>query len=129
MGTRTAWACPGAVANPCKTRGISIELHLIGFRNVLQWFAIPPADPEGSSNPRALLITLFLRYVTTRCREMVGPELLGCQSLFMDMSTLLKFPDAVLRDLAGNAFEASCCAATTYVQCTVLGFIQSGGFV
>lgn len=56
----------------------------------------------------------------TGCRPMVGSKRLAVQSLFFDREVLRKTPDVVLRDLASNAFEASCCAAVALLQNIVL---------
>ena len=60
-------------------------------------------------------------YLSHRCRLLLGVEALRLQSFFHpDPGRLLAFDDRLLRDLAGNAFEASCCAASLLVVLLVL---------
>ena len=63
-------------------------------------------------------------YISTRCRPLLGVECLRLQSLFFpgheQGQFLLDFSDATLRDLAGNAFEGSCCAAVVFSCCVLL---------
>jgi len=61
------------------------------------------------------------KYLTKHCRILLGVESLRLQSLFFaDDRALKQFSNGLLNDLAGNAFEASCCAASALVCCLVL---------
>jgi hypothetical protein len=51
---------------------------------------------------------------------MIGKELLAVQSIFIEPHITARFDEVLLRDLAGNAFEASCCAAILFAQCILL---------
>ena len=61
-------------------------------------------------------------YLTQRCRFLHGIEALRLQSIYLaDAQRITRaFSSAFLRDLAGNAFEASCCAMTFFITCIVL---------
>lgn len=59
------------------------------------------------------------KYLTHRCRFLHGVESLRLQSLWFDADAVGPFGDSLLRDLAGNAFEGSCCAASVLVCCTL----------
>jgi site-specific DNA-cytosine methylase len=54
-------------------------------------------------------------YLTSKCRFIFGVELLRLQSIFFPQELqLTAFDDSLLKSLAGNAFEGSCCAATLF---------------
>ena len=54
-------------------------------------------------------------YLTSKCRFIFGVELLRLQSIFFPQELqLIAFDDSLLKSLAGNAFEGSCCAATLF---------------
>ena len=55
---------------------------------------------------------------------MVGVEQMRLQSLWFDLDTLAKFENPLLGDLAGNAFEVSCCSAVLFSALLLL----SSGF-
>ena len=58
------------------------------------------------------------------CRMISGWEELRLQSIFYsEPSRLQHFPNQLLKDLAGNAFEGSCCAATI---CACICLVSSG---
>ena len=60
-------------------------------------------------------------YITDRCRTSIGFEHLRLQSIcYPNPEKLLEFPDHLLVDLAGNAFELSCYAASTFASCVML---------
>ena len=63
-------------------------------------------------------------YVTNKCRLLVGVEQMRLQSLWFDLDTLAKFDNGLLGDLAGNAFEVSCCSAVFFSALLLL----SAGF-
>ena len=65
---------------------------------------------DGASHAGAVL-THGHRYLTHRCRFMLGAEEMHLQSLFPPDSLLAKFDNATLCSLAGNAFEVTCCSA------------------
>jgi hypothetical protein len=55
------------------------------------------------------------KYISSRCRILLGLEGLRMQSIFYSPSqekTVREFSNSFLSDLAGNAMEGSCCAAT-----------------
>jgi hypothetical protein len=67
-------------------------------------------------------------YLSHRCRLLLGQEALRLQGLFYPSPERLNiFEDKFLRDLAGNAFEASCCAAALFIVCVVLSRGASAG--
>lgn len=51
------------------------------------------------------------KYVSSRCRFLLGAEQLRLQNVWLDPEVLSCFPNKLLADLAGNAFETSCCCA------------------
>jgi hypothetical protein len=60
-------------------------------------------------------------YIGSRCRFLTGLEQLRLQSIFFpDEEKLMTFEDHVLRDLSGNAFDGSCCAATIFSCCILV---------
>ena len=61
-------------------------------------------------------------YVSSKCRFAVGQEALALQGLhFGDMQVRLEqMPQALLRNLAGNAFHAWCCAAVVHSSVELL---------
>ena len=58
------------------------------------------------------------KYLTKFCRPLLGVEALRLQGLWWRPSSpyCRAFPDKLLRDLAGNAFEASCFAASFFAS-------------
>lgn len=60
------------------------------------------------------------KYITSRCRMLLGTEALRLQSLWFGEAALSPFDDSLLLNLAGNAFEGSCCAATVFSSCVLL---------
>ena len=71
---------------------------------------------HGESSPWCCLtITPTGRkYVTSRCRFLLGIEQLRLQHVWFDESLLEGVPNDLLCDLAGNAFENSCFAAVLF---------------
>jgi len=59
-------------------------------------------------------------YFTHRCRLQVPLESFYLQGIAYDQRVLSKFPSSTLQDLAGNAFETSCCLASIVVACLML---------
>ena len=63
------------------------------------------------------------KYITTRCRLVTGREALNLQSIFFPAEVagrLDTFSNELLMDLAGNAFDANCYAATFFCSIVVL---------
>ena len=63
------------------------------------------------------------KYITTRCRLVLGREALNLQSIFFPAEVVGRldlFPNELLMDLAGNAFDANCYAATFFCAIVVL---------
>lgn len=63
------------------------------------------------------------KYLTDRCRPILGLEGMALQSIFFpeNVAKLMgQFSNDLLGDLAGNAFEGSCCAATIFSSCMLL---------
>jgi len=57
-------------------------------------------------------------YVANKCRWLLGVEHLALQSIFYENRIeLMRYEDSLLKSLAGNAFEGSCCAAAIYATC------------
>ena len=67
-------------------------------------------------------ITPMLKYyVTDRRRFVCGAEELRLRSIHFERPTrMTRFPEGLIRSLAGNAFEGSCCAATVFASCLLL---------
>ena len=66
-----------------------------------------------SSNPTEKYVhaitPLMKFYVSDFCRFIVGAEQFRLQSIhFGDVDKLRQFPNELLRDMSGNAFEGSC---------------------
>lgn len=60
-------------------------------------------------------------YISELCRYMVGIEELRLQSIHFPLpERLLEFPNELLRNLSGNAFEGSCCASVVFACCVLL---------
>jgi len=83
----------------------------------------------GRDFPRAgqvaTLTPTGMKYVTSRCRCLVGVEALRLQSLWFgecesDRQQLDSMAEEVLLSLAGNAFEGSCCVALIFAACVFL---------
>lgn len=81
----------------------------------------------GWSKPRvdevACLVPKNMYYLSHRCRELVAGEKLQLQSIFWpprETARLSGFPESLLSDLAGNAFECSCMAAVVFSACMLL---------
>ena len=62
----------------------------------------PPMTPDGR------------KYVTSRCRFLLGCEQLRLQNIWMSTTSLSVFPNTLLTNLAGNAFECSCLSAVVF---------------
>jgi hypothetical protein len=92
-------------------------LHLKGIRD------FPEAAPrvvdisqtdafsKVTDNLMQCLTPSGCKYLSHKCRPVVGVEALRLQGLWYDRGVTSQFKDELLRSLAGNAFEASCCAA------------------
>ena len=65
------------------------------------------ADSIGTIIPRGVW------YLTRRARCLVAVEMLNLQGLYFNKEVLRETSDNLLRDLAGNAFEAGCHLLTT----------------
>lgn len=65
------------------------------------------------------------KYVTSRCRLLTGAEQLRFQNIWLDQEIMDSFPEHLLSDLAGNAFETSCCTAALFSVLEVLAHILS----
>ncbi|CAE7940690.1 unnamed protein product [Symbiodinium necroappetens] len=61
------------------------------------------------------------RYLTSECRSMVPEESFRLQGAWLSSESLEQFPQSLLADLAGNAFEASCFAATFWATMVCYG--------
>ena len=60
-------------------------------------------------------------YITDLCRVLIGIEELRLQSVhFPNMNALPCFSNELIRDLSGNAFEGSCCAAVIFCSRVLL---------
>lgn len=60
-------------------------------------------------------------YITDLCRVLIGIEELRLQSIhFPNMNALPCFSNELIRDLSGNAFEGSCCAAVIFCSHVLL---------
>ncbi len=60
-------------------------------------------------------------YVAQKCRWLLGVEHLALQSIFYEnRNELMRYEDSLLKNLAGNAFEGSCCAAAIYATCVLM---------
>ena len=59
-------------------------------------------------------------YLSSRCRLPLGEEEMRLQSLWFGDGIMDKTPNHLLKSLAGNAFETSCCAATTRIGLLLL---------
>jgi site-specific DNA-cytosine methylase len=60
-------------------------------------------------------------YITDLCRVLIGIEGLRLQSIhFPNMQALPGFSNELIRDLSGNAFEGSCCAAVIFCSHVLL---------
>ena len=63
-------------------------------------------------------------YLTSRCRKLTGIEALNVQNIRYpqdpNFEILSTFSDNLLRDLAGNAFEASSCLVAVCLACIVM---------
>ena len=68
---------------------------------------------DGASHAGAVL-THGHRYLTNRCRFMLGAEEMRLQSLFFPDQLVSKFDNGTLCSLAGNAFEVTCCSAVNF---------------
>jgi hypothetical protein len=66
-----------------------------------------------------------MKYLTHRCRLLHGLESLWLQSLPFTKEDVAGFPETLLRDLSGNAFEASCCAAALFMQLVFISSVSS----
>jgi hypothetical protein len=63
------------------------------------------------------------QYLARECRIISGVECLFVQNIRYPREELLfGFPDALLRNLAGNAFEASCCLASVVAASVAMSF-------
>ena len=62
-------------------------------------------------------------YITSRCRLLHGIEALRLQSLHFPTEKLELFREGFIMDLAGNAFEGSCCLAAIVSTCAALAQI------
>ena len=61
------------------------------------------------------------QFITSRCRILRGREKLRIQGMWLaDESVLDGFADAVVGDMAGNAFEACCCSASIFACLSLL---------
>ena len=61
------------------------------------------------------LCTRHKLYITDLCRPLLGFEMLSLQSfVFPEPELSVRFQDVLLKDLSGNAFEASCCSAVLF---------------
>jgi len=78
---------------------------------------------DASSHAGAVL-TRGHRYLSHRCRFMIGPEEMRLQSLFFPDSLLAQFDNPTLCSLAGNAFEVTCCSAVCF--CAMLALAAAG---
>ena len=65
----------------------------------------PTVGHTGTVFPRSRF------YHTQRCRLLVPAEAMQLQGIYVPRSVIEASPDWVIRDLAGNAFETSCCLA------------------
>ena len=60
-------------------------------------------------------------YLSDLCRFLVGDEELNLQSIFYEEpEKLSEFTNELLRNLSGNAFEGSCCAAVVFASYILL---------
>lgn len=64
-----------------------------------------------------------MQYLTHKCRFMVPEESLMLQGIHAPASLLAQFEPRLLQDLAGNAFETSCCMGTLVTGITMLAKI------
>ena len=55
---------------------------------------------------------------------MLGIEQMRFQNIWMDGQSLEQFPSETLADLAGNAFETTCCSAVVF---SLLCLLSEGG--
>jgi hypothetical protein len=60
------------------------------------------------------------QYLTSKCRFMHPLESLGLQGICVPSEVSSRFSLPFMQDLAGNAFEASCCLSVIFVTLTVL---------
>ena len=60
------------------------------------------------------------RYITSQCRLLLGIEEMHLQSLWFPDQVLSQFDNNLLCNLAGNAFEVSCCAAVVFAGLLIL---------
>jgi site-specific DNA-cytosine methylase len=61
-----------------------------------------------------------IKYMTHKCRALMGVEALQLQGMYFPRDVTDKFSNDLLSSLAGNAFEASCCAAMIFSSLQVL---------
>lgn len=67
------------------------------------------------------------QYLTHRCRLLHAIECLHLQGIHFPRSLLQKFPSRLIQDLAGNAFETSCCLATIVASSVLLSTGAAAG--
>ena len=104
------------------------NLHLAGVRNFpetcLRLFDVSQSldrrGGEGRSDHTGAMAPQGRRYISTRCRILLGVEEMHLQSLRFDESALLPFDNKFLSDLAGNAVEVSCCSVVMFCALSLL---------
>lgn len=69
---------------------------------------------QSTSSHAGAMVPQGRRYITTQCRVLLGIEELRLQSLWFSETVLGKMDDSLLGNLAGNAFEVSCCSAVMF---------------
>ena len=71
----------------------------LGFANITSG-KMPCITPDG------------LKFLTRNVRYVTGAESLRYQGIWLDVNRLQKYTSSFLQDLAGNAYETSCCTAS-----------------
>ena len=71
-------------------------------------------DRHRKADGAGAVIPNIRRYISSRCRLLTGTEAMHLQSLWFEDEILSRFDNRFLCDLAGNAFEASCCSSVIF---------------
>ena len=112
-----------------------LQLEKVSFPelalNVIEVSQNPTSASARSNVVFPAIVPRCRQYLTSRCRLVTGLEAMFIQNIVYpwdaDYQLLGRFPDTLLRDLAGNAFEGSSCMMAVVLACVVLSLEGDAG--